>query len=150
MSDPQGSDRLPISWDEARELLVVVLLISASVRMLSRLSGFIEERWGAFSDDLAELVSGASATTGLLVLGAGVIVATTPPSDVVPRLRTATIVVAAITVVQAAVGILLGLTRVTGSGVFGRMEPILDRPVPALLLAGTGWFLAARVVPFED
>ena len=55
MSDDTESSALPVSWDEAREALLVVLLVCAVLRMLGPLSGFIDERWGVFSDDLAEL-----------------------------------------------------------------------------------------------
>ena len=56
--------------------------------------GFIDERWGVFSDDLAELTRNASPTTGLMVIGAAVLVATTPQVDLVPSLRAATVVIA--------------------------------------------------------
>ena len=92
MSDDTESSALPVSWDEAREALIVVLLVCAVLRMLGPLSGFIDERWGVFSDDLAELTRNASPTTGLMVIGAAVLVATTPQVDLVPSLRTATVI----------------------------------------------------------
>ena len=101
MSDDTESSALPVSWDEAREALIVVLLVCARLRMLGPLSGFIDERWGVFSDDLAELTRNASPTTGLMVIGAAVLVATTPQVDLVPSLRTATVVIAWVVTLQA-------------------------------------------------
>ncbi|MEO0493674.1 MAG: hypothetical protein AAF081_09680 [Actinomycetota bacterium] len=150
MSDDTDARSLPVSWDEAREVLVVVLLACAVLRMLGPLAGFIDDRWGVFSDDLAELTRNASPTTGTMVLGAAVLVATTPRVDLVPSLRTATIVIAWLVVVQAGAAILLDLWRVSGTGVLGRLEPIFGRSLPALLMAGAARWLAARVVPFDD
>jgi len=150
MSDDTESSALPVSWDEAREALIVVLLVCAVLRLLGPLSGFIDERWGVFSDDLAELTRNASPTTGLMVIGAAVLVATTPQVDLVPSLRTATVVIAWVVTLQAGAAILLDLWRVSGTGVLGRLEPIFGRSLPALLLAGTGRWLASRVVPFDD
>ena len=150
MSDDTESSAPPVSWDEAREALIVVLLVCAVLRMLGPLLGFIDERWGVFSDDLAELTRNASPTTGLMVIGAAVLVATTPRVDLVPSLRTATVAIAWIVILQAGAAILLDLWRVSGTGVLGRLESIFGRSLPALLLAGTGRWLASRVVPFDD
>ena len=76
--------------------------------------------------------------------------ATTPQVDLVPSLRTATVVIAWVVTLQAGAAILLDLWRAPGTGVLGRLEPIFGRSLPALLLAGTGRWLASRVVPFDD
>ncbi|MEM9468127.1 MAG: hypothetical protein AAGA90_22350 [Actinomycetota bacterium] len=150
MADEERTPDLPISWDEAREVVVVVLLASAVLRLLGPLAGFIDDRWGAFSDDVAELTRNASPTTGLMVLAAGVLIATTPRNAVVPSLRRATVVVASIVLLEGVIAIGIELTRVSGAGVLGRLETIFSRFLPAVLFAGTGRWLAAKVVPFDD
>ena len=150
MAGDERKTDLPVSWDEAREVVVVLLLAGAVLRMLGPLVGFIDDRWGAFSDDVAELTRNASATTGLMVLAAGVLIATTPRAAVVPALRTATVIVATIVLVEGVVATAIELTRVSGAGVLGRLETIFSRLLPAILFAGAGRWLAAKVVPFDD
>ncbi len=150
MADEARDADLPVSWDEAREVVIVVLLVAAVMRMLGPLVGFIDDRWGAFSDDVAELTRNANGTTGIMVFAAGVLIATTPRTDVVPALRRATTIVAAIVLLQGVIGIAIELTRVSGAGFLGRLETVFARFVPAVLLAGAARWLAARVVPFDD
>lgn len=150
MSDEPRSSELPISWDEAREVVIVILLVGTVLRLLGPLSGFIDDRWGVFADDLAELTRNASPTTGMMVLAAAVLVATTPRADMVPTLRTATVAVSWLVLVEGFIAVILELTRVSGTGVLGRLESVFSRSLPALLFAGTARWLAARVIPFDD
>ncbi|MEM9202553.1 MAG: hypothetical protein AAGC53_12865 [Actinomycetota bacterium] len=150
MTDDEYLPKLPISWDEGREVVVVVLLAGAVLRLLGPLAGFLDRRWGVFADDIAELTRNASPTTGLMVLGAGVLIATTPRAGVVPILRRLTVIVAGVVLAEGVVGVLIELTRVSGAGVFGRLETVFARFAPALLFTGAGGWLAARVVPFDD
>ena len=82
-----------------------------------------------------------------MVIGAAV-PAGHPQVDLVPSLRTATVVIVG-RHPQAGAAILPDLWRVSAGGA-GRLEPIFGRSLPALLLAGTGRWLASRVVPFDD
>ncbi|MEM8707289.1 MAG: hypothetical protein AAGE98_12580 [Actinomycetota bacterium] len=150
MGAERSEGQLPVSWDEAREVVIVVLLVSAVLRLLGPLAGFLDDRWGVFSDDLAELTRNASPTTGMMVLGAAVLVVTTPRVDLVPALRTATIWVASFVLLESLVALILELTRVSGTGVLGRLETMFSRSGPALLMSGAARWLATRVVPFAD
>lgn len=150
MSEPVADEDLPISWDEARELIIVILLAGAVLRLLGPIAGYVDDNWGTFSDTLAELTRNAAPTTGLMVLGAGVLIATTPRNDVVPALRRATIIVATLVLLSGAIAIFVQLTRVSSAGVFGRLETVFSRSGPAVLFAGAGRWLALRVVPFDD
>ena len=150
MAGDETESDLPVSWDEAREVLVVVLLASAVLRLLSPFVGFLNDRWGVFSDEVAELVRNANSTTGLMVLGAGVLIATTPRTAVVPALRRATVVIGSIVVLQGIVGIIIELTRASAAGVLARLVTVFGRFLPGVLLAGAGRWLAAKVVPFDD
>ena len=89
MSDDTESSALPVT---TRAEALIVVLVCAVLRMLGPLSGFIDERWGVFSDDLADHPQCIAhhRTHGDR---AAVLVATTPQVDLVPSLRTATVVI---------------------------------------------------------
>ena len=116
MSDDTESSALPVSWDEGARGPYRRSSRLRSAADARPLSGFIDERWGVFSDDLAELTRNASPTTGLMVIGAAVLVATTPQVDLVPSLRTATVVIAWVVTLQAGAAIVLDLWRVSVRG----------------------------------
>lgn len=97
------------------------------------------------------LQAATTPVTGLVILGAAVIVATTPAADVTPRLRGIVNLVAMTVVVLCVAHILDLLFAESAGGVrrfFTRFPTILWRPAPAGLMAGVAGWLARRVVPF--
>ncbi len=151
--DTEGADEseLPVSWDEAREVVVVVLLTAAVLRVLSPLLGYLDSgRGGALSDDIAELTRNADVFTGVLLLGAGCLIATTPAVDVVPALRRTCVWIATTVAVMAGWALIIELTRASGSGVLGRLQSVFGRSGPSLLLAATSAWLGRRVIPFSS
>jgi hypothetical protein len=146
-----GESELPVSWDEAREVVVVVLLTAALLRVLSPLLGYLDSGVGGpLADDIAEITRNADIFTGVLLLGAGCLIATTPPVDVVPALRRAGVLVATVVAVMAGWALVVELTRASGSGMLGRLQSVFGRSGPGLLLATTSAWLARRVVPFAS
>lgn len=153
LGDASGPDdsELPISWDEAREVVVVVLLAAAALRVVSPFLGYLESRvGGALADDIAEVTRNADVFTGMLLLGAGCLIATTPVVDIVPALRRAGVLMATVVAVMAGWALVVELTRASGSGVLGRLQSVFGRSGPGLILATTSAWLARRVVPFSD
>ena len=150
-SDVDGP--LPVSWDEAREVVVLVLVAAASIHLLSPVVGFIDNRNrfpGSWVDDVAELTRNVGPTAGTLLLGAAVLVATTPPADVVPTLRRMVAVVALIAAVGGVIAVVVELTRASPAGVASRLQTVFGRGGPGTMLAITARWLALRVVPFDD
>lgn len=142
---------LPISWDEAREVVVVVTTLTAVLLLLSPVVGFFDNRFpGALGDDIAELTRNAAPSTGIVILLAAIVVATTPREDVVPALRTAVVVVATIIVVAGVTAIMVELTRASAAGVGSRLQSVFGRSGPGAILAGCARWLAQRVEPFDD
>lgn len=153
MADDRPDDTdLPVSWDEAREVLIVVLLVAAVLYIISPFIGFFDTRLqgGTFGDDVAFLTRQVSPSSGTMLLLAGILIATTPPGDVVPALRRAVIVIAGVAVFIGFIAVVVELTRVSGSGMAARLASAFARSVPGALLAGAGRWLAMRVVPFDD
>jgi len=146
----KGSDAdLPVSWDEGREIVIVVLMMATVLFVISPFMGWLALRFpGSFTEHVATITRNVSTTSGLFVLAAGVLLATTPPTDVVPALRRVVIGVATVVVVLGVVAIVVELTRASGAGFSGRLQTIFGRSGPGVLLAGTGRWLAARVIPF--
>ena len=67
MGDESSSSPLPISWDEAREVAIVVLIGSAALMLASPIVGWFDPRiGGTFADDVAMITSNVgSSTSGL-------------------------------------------------------------------------------------
>lgn len=145
-----SSDELPISWDEAREVVIVVCTAAAAIMLLGPVVGYLDDRFSGFSlgDDVAELTRNANPSTGILILLAAVIIAVTPASDVVPVLRRSVAIVALVITMFGVAAITVELTRPTGAGVAGRLQIVMSRSGPGAMLAGTARWLALRVVPF--
>ena len=151
MGDESSSSELPISWDEAREIAIVVLIGSAALMLASPIVGWFDPRiGGTFADDVAMITSNVGSSTGIMLIGAGVLVATTPRHDVVPALRRAVVILASIAVLMGVVAIVNQMVRTTGSGFAGRLQVIFGRSGPGTMLAATARWLALRVIPFDD
>ncbi|MEM7141820.1 MAG: hypothetical protein AAF548_12395 [Actinomycetota bacterium] len=141
----------PVSWDEAREVVALVLTVcAASVAIGAVFFRLVDGQLDR--DGVRSALQGAtSPSTGLIILGAGLIVATTPAQDVAPRLRQAVNVVAMLILVLAVLHIVDLLFAETAGGVrrfFTRFGTIAWRPLPTALIAGCAGWLARRVVPF--
>ena len=149
-ADDASADDLPISWDEAREVVIVVTAAAALLQLLGPVVGYADDRFSGFSlgDDVAELTRNASSSTGLLILIAALVIAVTPPTDVVPILRRGVALVALVIAIFAVAAITVELTRTSGAGVAGRLRIVMSRSGPAAILAATARWLTLRVVPF--
>jgi ABC-type Fe3+ transport system permease subunit len=141
-----------VTWDEAREVVTLLLLVSAALVLvapiLARLiDGQLDRAgWGAMTD-------GVQPTSGLMLLAAGVLVATTPPADVVPALRRTLVRVAFVAVLLGLVGIIDLLFAESTGGTrrfFLRFPQIMRFKLPGTLLAGAALWLGRRVVPFPE
>jgi hypothetical protein len=142
---------VPVSWDEAREVIALVLSFCAASMALAPIAfRLIDGQWDR--NGFRSALQGATTpATGLVVLAAAVVVATTPAADVTPRLRRIVNLVAVIVVVLCVIHILDLLFAESAGGVrrfFTRFPTILWRPGPAALMAGVASWTARRVVPF--
>ena len=139
---------LAVAWDEAREVLVVVLLVAALLHLVApmlRYAGL----GGRYSwwEDLYSAFNNVNVLTGTLLLGAAVAVCTTPAADVVPRLRLAVYWAAAAVAGLGVVAIVNVLTVPTaGDAAVLRLAVVAWRPGPAVLLSAAAAWMARRVV----
>ena len=154
--DPARPDDLgpaPVSWDEAREIVALVLSLCAALMALAPVAfRLIDGQWDR--NGLRSALQGATTpVTGLVVLGAALVVATTPAADVTPRLRWIVNLVAAVVVTLCVIHILDLLFDESAGGLrrfFTRFPTILWRPAPTALMAGLAGWMARRVVPFPS
>ncbi|MXV97297.1 MAG: hypothetical protein F4Z89_13620 [Acidimicrobiaceae bacterium] len=144
------SDRRPlaVAWDEAREVLVVVLLATALLHVVAPMIRYagIDRRY-PWWDDLHSALTNVNTLTGLLLVGAAVAVCTTPADDMVPRLRQSVYwasVVVALLGVLAIVNVLS--VPSAGDATAMRLAVVAWRPGPAVLLSGCAAWMARRVV----
>ena len=149
---PDGPGPAPVSWDEAREVIALVLSFCAASMALAPVAfRLIDGQWDR--NGFRSALQGATTpTTGVVILMAAMIVATTPAADVTPRLRRIVNLVAAIVVVLCVIHIIDLLFAESAGGVrrfFTRFPTILWRPAPAALMAGVAGWTARRVVPFS-
>lgn len=148
---PDGLGPAPVSWDEAREVVALVLSICAASMALAPVAfRLIDGQWDR--NGLRSALQGATTpVTGFVILGAALIVATTPAADVTPRLRSIVNLVAAVVVTLCVIHILDLLFAESAGGTrrfFTRFPTILWRPAPTALMAGMAGWMARRVVPF--
>jgi len=150
---PTGSDDLgpaPVPWDEAREVVALVATLAAALIAIAPIVGRLIDgqldRAG-----FGSALTGARPTAGLLLLGAAVLVATTPAVDVAPALRSIVVRVSAVVCLIATLAVLDRLFADAAGGLrhfFTRFPAILSYSGPAALLSGTAAWVARRVVPF--
>ena len=143
----------PIAWDEAREVMVVVLLAAALMVVIGPLIGWLGADDGRFDRVvISSALTGVRVGSGLALVGAAVLVCTTPSVDVVPGLRTAVVLVGAVCAALGAIRIGLVLTEdsaATGIDViWDKLRLVLSFSGPGVLLSGASAWLAHRVVPF--
>ncbi len=148
MSEARERRPLAVTWDEAREVLVVVLLVAALLHLVAPMLRYADQgRSFAWWDDLYGVLNNVDALTGLMLLGAAVAVCTTPAADIVPRLRWAVYWISVLVVVLGLIAIVNVLSVATpGDAAMLRLSVLAWRPGPAVLLAGTAAWMARRVV----
>jgi cytochrome bd-type quinol oxidase subunit 2 len=144
----EAGDRAdPVSWDEAREVLTVVLLTSA----LGYLTGPLVRQLAAdngyrFWDDLRFVLGNINVVSGLLLVGAALVVCTAPGDATVPALRRAASVLAKVVTVLGIVAMINVLTvRDPADSVFLRISLVMVASGPGTLLAGLAAWLVDRV-----
>ena len=145
VADPE--EPLAVPWDEAREVLAVVLVVAAALYVCGPLVRYLaaDTPFG-FWDDLRVILSNINISSGLLLVGAAVTVCTTPRADMVPGLRRAVSVVATIVTVFGIVAIINVLTATTADdSVALRIAAVMLSSGPGTLLAGTAAWLVDRV-----
>lgn len=148
--DDAGSRSLPVAWDEARELLALVLLVAASMIVVAPSIRYLGAGRGfGFRDDLSTYLGNIGPTVGILLLASAVLVATTPAADLVPALRTAVLVVAATVTVLGVAAILLEITEsLPADSARIHIASIFTFRGPGTILSGTAAWMALRVRPF--
>ena len=152
-SGPLDGGADAVAWDEAREILVVVLLAATVMKLLGPVMAWLQVDDGRFDRDVVtSALTGVNGVSGLMLMGAAVLICTTPQVDVVPVLRTAVLAVAGVTTLLGIVLILSTLTSgsaATGlDAVWDKLRSILSFSAPGTLLAATSAWMARRVVPF--
>ena len=143
-------DRRPVAvaWDEAREVLAVVLLAVALLHVIApmiRYAGM--ERRYSWWEDLHSTLTNVNALTGIMLVGAAIVVCTTPADDMVPRLRQSvywTSVAVALLGVLAIINVLS--VPSAGDATAMRLAVVAWRSGPAVLLSGCAAWMARRVV----
>ena len=147
---PQRPGPLPVAWDEAREVVALVLTLCAALMAVAPIVFRIIDGQIDRAGFRSAMQGATFSVTGVAILGAAVLVATTPAVDVTPKLRRLVAWTAALIVVLCALHI-LDLLFAESAGVrkfFLRFPTIASRPLPTGLMAGLAGWLARRVVPF--
>lgn len=143
-------DRRPlaVAWDEAREVLVVVLLAAALLHVVAPMIRYagIDRRY-PWWDDFHSALTNVNALTGILLVGAAVAVCTTPADDVVPRLRQS-VYWASVAVALLGVLAIINVLSVPSAGDAApmRLAVVAWRSGPAVLLSGCAAWMSRRVV----
>lgn len=144
----------PVAWDEAREIISIVLLVAAAMIVLAPMIRFMADGspYG-LADTMSTLFQNVGPVSGLLLVGSAVVVVTVPSEDVVPALRSAIELVAVIIAVMGSLAIIVEVTSVTArqpAGFFIRLSTMAARSLPGTMLAGLAAWLARHVVPFPN
>ena len=137
-----------VAWDEAREVLVAVLLAAALLHLVApmiRYAGM--DRRYSWWDELHSTLTNVNALTGVLLVGAAVSVCTTPAADMVPRLRQS-VYWASVAVALLGVVAIINVLSVPSAAdaTATRLAIVAWRPGPAVLLSGCAAWMARRVV----
>jgi len=148
MADERERHRLAVAWDEAREILVVVLLAAALLHVVAPVIRYLGiDRRYPWWDDLHSALTNVTALTGATLLGAAVVVCTPPAADMVPRLRQS---VYWISLVVAALGVVAIINVLSvpsaGDAAAMRLAVVAWRSGPAVLLSACAAWMARRVV----
>ena len=136
-----------MAWDEAREVLVVVLLVAAMLRV----AGYMIWYAGSGSpfpwwEDYHRALAAVDVLTGVLLVGAAVAVCTTPAEDMVPRLRLAVCWASVAVALLGVLAIINELGSPSGTSAMLRLGWVATVPGPAVVLSGCAAWMARRVV----
>lgn len=145
MAGSEGQERVP--WAEARELLVVVLLIAAFVYVTGPLLRHVAvDSQLDFWDDMRVILTNINIAAGLLLIGAALAVCTAPRDATVPALGRAVSVFAKLVTVFGIVAMINALTvRTAADSVLLRISLVMTASGPGTLLAGLAAWLVDRV-----
>ena len=148
MAGERDRKPLAVAWDEAREVLAVVLLAAALLHMVApmiRYAGM--DRRYSWWEDLHSTLTNVNVLTGILLLGAAVAVCTTPAADTVPRLRQS-VYWASVAVALLGVVAIINVLSVPSAGdaTAMRLAVVAWRSGPAVLLSACAAWMARRVV----
>ena len=148
MADERDRRPLLVAWDEAREVLVVVLLVVAVLEVVAGVIWFAGMGYRPYPwwQDLHSVFVGVNPLTGLLLVGAAVAVCTTPAEDMVPRLRQAVYWASAAVVLLGVLAIINELGSPSGAPTTVRLAAVAGTSGPAVLLSGCAAWMARRVV----
>jgi cytochrome bd-type quinol oxidase subunit 2 len=145
---PGAGDRAePVSWEEAREVLIVVLLIVA----LGYLTGPLVRQFAVdnrydFWEDMRVVLGNIDVVSGMLLVGAALAVCTAPADATVPALSRAASLVAKTFTVLGIVAMINVLTaRNAADSFFLRISLLMVASGPGTLLAGLAAWLVDRV-----
>ena len=139
---------LAVAWDEAREVLAVVLLAAALLHVVAPMIRYVGiDRRYSWWEDLYSALTNVNALTGILLLGASLAVCTTPAADMVPRLRQS-VYWASVAVAVVGVVAVINVLSVPSAGDAAalRLAVVAWRPGPAVLLSACAAWMARRVV----
>ena len=139
---------LAVAWDEAREVLAVVLLAAALLHVVAPMIRYVGiDRRYSWWEDLYSALTNVNALTGILLLGAALAVCTTPAADMVPRLRQS-VYWASVAVAVLGVVAVINVLSVPSAGDAAalRLAVVAWRPGPAVLLSACAAWMARRVV----
>lgn len=140
-----------VPWDEAREVLAVILLVVALANVTGPLVRYLaEDSQFGFWDDLRVILNNVNITTGILLVGAAITLCTTPRADTVPLLRRSVSVVSTVVAALGVVAVVNVLTATTADSVFLRISAVMVRSGPGTLLAGLAAWLVDRVEMFPS
>ena len=139
---------LAVAWDEAREVLAVVLMVAALLHVVAPMIRYagIDRRY-SWWEDLYSALTNVNALTGILLLGASLAVCTTPAADMVPRLRQS-VYWASVAVAVLGVVAVINVLSVPSAGDAAalRLAVVAWRPGPCALLSACAAWMARRVV----
>ena len=155
MAPPHPPDSAPgvVPWDEAREVVALVLTLCAALMVLAPIAFRLIDGQADRAGFRSALQGASAPVVGVVILGAAVLIATTPAADVTPRLRSMVTVVAWLVIAVSVMTIVDLLFAETAGGMrrfFTRFPTILWRSAPTALMAGVAAWTAWRVVPFPD
>jgi hypothetical protein len=142
-------DRRPLSvaWDEAREVLVVVLLVAALLRVVAHMIWYVGfDSPVPWWEDYHRALVAVDVLTGVLLVGTAVAVCTTPAEDMVPRLRLAVYWASVAVALLGVLAIINVLGAPSGGGAMMRLAEVAAGSGPAVVLSGCAAWMARRVV----
>ena len=148
MTDEREPRPVAVAWDEAREVLTVVLLAAALIHVAAPMIRYLGiDRRYPWWDDLHSALTNVNALAGLLLLGAAIAVCTTPAADMVPRLRQSVYWISLAVALLGVVAIINVLSVPSaGDAATMRLAVVAWRPGPAVLLSACAAWMARRVV----